>query len=344
MCTSRTTKTVQQRLLALRATDRANEAAATALQLFYQLAEAGRQEEYLHESLLVVEEMQTNLRKLRDRHLEVNLEPAELERQRLGIRESQIALRSSVVQAEAQLSTLLGQSVLLEEIDSDADLSGAIPSQLSADHTIPVSWQARAELQIVSLLLGNLESGTLPMARGVLQQHDAALGTVTKNAGVLALLPIPFNGAELHVRRNQLACLLQSRKQQIAAEIRTLIESMNEDVLTWNNANDVVAARREQLENLIKRRDIDETITAFDVSQARMHLIKAGSDVAQHYYRWKRAQVDVWKAVGTSASGCGAACRWLHWRPEEHTFAEANPAERVIEMGPVDAPPASDEP
>jgi len=312
-----TTANVQQHLLSLQSVYRVNEAAAQALELFYSLGEARRLERRLEESLTVLTEMQENLKTLRERQFEVELDPDELEFQRLEIRANQVSLKSGMRQAEAQLSALIGQPVSAEEMDWGEDGATVATAVMLPDVPISIAWQTRIELRVIRLILCHLDVETLPFARGVLQQFDVTLGTATRDWGMLAVLPIGVNDSELHTRRHQLSNLLHIHEKRIAAEIKTLIERMNESALLFAHANDAIDARNRQLQRLSKRFEIHESVTKFDVYQAQLHLIETQTKATKLYFQWKRSQVDLWKAAGTVASGYGVASRQPQWRPDE---------------------------
>lgn len=317
-CLTPNQKCLEQELLWLRTQQQGNQAASTALEVFYRLSEAQQQAKNLTARRGEIESTQADLKELKSHDLPVEQEPAELDRQLLSIQEAQASLDSGMAQGWAQLQVLLG-STFPEEIPEMQVGSGLPPSPPETAEAVPVAWQRHPELRTLQVVIQRLTPETLPFARGVLQQYDGGLGTVQPAGfGVQAqqLLkvfcifrpnrcPLPSQARELEVRKVQLFELLAEREKAVAAEVETAIVSWKTGLRQWQLANQRLQSWQTQLNDLTRKQPVDQSITAFDLAKARMGILEAKSDCLKFAFEVRQAQVKLWTAQGVASAGCG---------------------------------------
>ena len=357
-CLTPNQKALQQELLWLRTLTRANEAAASALEGFYRLAEAQQQATNLAARKAEIESMQSDLRELKAHDLPVEQEPAILDRNLLSIQEAQAELEGGLTQGWAQLRVLLGPNA-----------SYAIPQMLVALHLPPnppepmealdVTRQRHPELRSLQMTIQRLTPETLPLARAVLQQYEAALGTVQPGGWEVSAqqllkvfcvfgpnnCPLPSQLRELEVRRVQLTELLAQREQAVAAEVEAALISWRTAISRWQSANQRLESWQTQLDNLAQKQAVDEDITAFDLAEARLGILEAQSDCIKFAFELRQAQVTLWTAQGILSVGCGLPgdaplpCAPSRWLLADRPEGPQSPPE--MEMPPLPATRAS---
>lgn len=347
-CLTPNQKALEQELLWFRTRQQANKAAATAVEIFFRLAEAQQQAQNLTARRAEIESIQADVNELKANDLPVEQDPAELDRQRLSIQETQASLEAGRVKGWSQLQVLLG-STFPQEIP-DMQVGGGIPPHppepTDAVHT---AWQSHPELRSLQTMIQRLTPETLPVARAVLQQYEGGLGTVQASGfgaqaqqflKVLCIFrpnrcPLPSQVREWEVRKVQLIELLDQREKAIAAEVETALVSWNTAIRQWQSANQRLDSWQMQLQNLKQKQPVDESVTAFDLAEARLGILEAKSNCIQFAFEARQAQVQLWTAQGVIGSGCGL--------PGEET-CPGNPSQWLQNDIPTEASPSLDLP
>ena len=193
------------KLLAISAADARYDAATTATELFYRLAEAHLQGDVLKRSLAEVDQAIADFRQLKERGIALPTDESKLETQRLDLYKRQSELHAATKEAEGQLCRLLGLTA-----DPDTPLSPAIDLRLDAgpidaDDAIAAGMQARPDLASLRVLCQAYERGHLAVVRRGLQQVHAQIGSSTPEGGLLMkLIQHAHRGAEAPTRGVQL--------------------------------------------------------------------------------------------------------------------------------------------
>jgi len=295
---------MRRKMLAYRAVDERNHSAASALRTFYLLAEAESARDRLKESRGETKRMIEHLKSLKDQGLQVDLDDRLLERQRLDLLDQKRQSQLLVSQLNGQLRALVG-------LDAD-DETLIWPA---ADLTVtagPVDEQAavregmahRADIGMLRMMNDSLEVGTLPAARSELQQADPMLGSSKRAGHLLGGANSSKHSAELQTRRTQLQQQLDDRTRTATEEIRQkarAVETRLQQIALAKQTRDVCA---DQLKRLEMKRDADG-VTPFDISKARLELIRAESEQVHKVIAWKIAQVELKEAQGLLAAECG---------------------------------------
>ncbi len=347
-CVPANMKALQQELLVLRTAKHGNDAAAGALEAFYQLAEAQRQQVLLENSRDEIAAMLANYQELKNSQLNVDLEPGVLDRQKLANEEQRQVLDAGLAQGWAKLEVLLGANGSFAEVPRFQSETGQPPPPPDRGEAVQTAIEMRPELKTLRTVICRIRPATLPLARAVLQQYDGALGTV-EPAGVVVKVhqvlssllfwgadkcPLPSQVREVEVRRMQLMKLLAQREAAVAAEVDAALIAWRKAAREWELADQRVASWREQLDRLKQRQPVEETITAFDLSRARLGRLEAESDRLKAAFAWRQAEVQLWTAQGTVGAGCGLpghegfwceSCQEMHGERPVQTPAEPPP-------------------
>ncbi len=318
-CISDNMKCLQQELLMLRTAIRGNEASSSALEVYYQLAEAQNQRPILDATLQEIASMQSDLQELKMHDLPVPQDRGVLDRKQLQIQSRQQTLDASVSQGWAKLRVLLGENnhaPHLPVLECGTE-SPAFPPERGA--AIQKALESRPELQTLRTMIHRNSPETVPLARVILQQYEGSLGTVQPVGIGLKIKqflgPIFFFGPnqcpldselrEVEVRTIQLAELLTKREAAIMAEVDAALLAWRKANEQWESANQQLASWQGQLHRLTEKKPVDDEITSFDLAQARLGILEAKADLIKASFAGRQAQVQLWTAQGLTASGCG---------------------------------------
>jgi hypothetical protein len=318
-CVSANMKCLQQELLMLRTLDRGNEAATQALGVYLQVTEAEAQLPILEKSLAEIQSMRSDLAELKRQELPADMEPGPLDRQYLATSEQQSTLKAGLAQGRAQLAVLLeddGPAPVMPNLEDDARLTLGVPDR---DHAVEVALEMRPELRTLRTMLSRLDAQTLPLARAVLQQYEGSLGTVQPTGigvtiqEVLSCLPcfgpdrcpLPAQVREVEVRCVQLSELLRKREAAVIAEVDAALSALSAAIEKRHSARERVRSWEKDLDRLTQKQALDDTITAFDLAEARISILKARAELVTLSVDCLEAQVQLWTAQGVTGAGCG---------------------------------------
>jgi len=296
-------------LLSLHAASLRNDAAAAALNAFYQLAGIEAQEHYLQ---LAIAEAEKTLERLEGLEKQGAESPEGVDRaavfQKLSdLKERTVQLEFARIQLNGQLQKLVGcpldeYSFFWPEMEWKPDLSEP-DVQAELEHGLV----NRQDLRGLELVLCNLEKETLPVARGVLKFADSTLGTVEPQEGLIHLLRCYHcNETELPVRCRQLAMLHEETEQTATAEIKSSVYKVKlhqEQVLL---AKETVEELRRQLLKMTETRDV-RNVPIFRISNLRGQVYEAETNLIEKIVSLKLAEVELRQAQGMLTEECGFA-------------------------------------
>ena len=290
-----------------------------ALNLYLQLAEAEAQLPLLEASLNEIQSMRSDLAELKRRELPVDMEPGPLDRQYLSTREQQSALKAGIAQGRTQLAVLLGGEDFISDIailEYEAGQSLHVPDRSEA---VAVALEMRPELRTLRTVLCRLNAQTLPLARAVLQQYEGSLGTVQPTGFCVTVqqvfscipylgperCPLPSQVREVEVRTVQLTELLRNREAAITAEVDSALFALSFALEKHESAQARVKSFEEELDRLTRKQTVDDTITAFDLADARLGILKAKAELLTITKECLEVHVKLWTAQGVTGAGCG---------------------------------------
>ena len=304
MCTQGEPGMLQRRLRRLREIQLRNEAAKEALLRYYDLAEAEAGRFAACRSLALIERTIADVEQLADQGLLLNGTAQELRRRRLELQQQ---LAGIVVTADSLNRTLYYQLGLGDRQpfaiwpQLDLHLQVEVPP---IDEAVATGLTMRAELNILRILRAELSGDTLPIARGVLQQTDPALGIQPgKQSHICKLLNL-HEEDELAIRDGQLRRLIQEREEQTSAEIQgylTAVEVRAQQVLL---AQTQVELAQQTVEDLQELQRLGRG-TPLEASQAELRLYQLELEQISRFLAWKRARVELAAALGVLAAECG---------------------------------------
>ncbi len=320
-CISEEVANQVQQLLMLRSAIRGNEASVSALKIYYQLAEGQAQLRFLNESVHEIEMMQSDVDRILDRGFDIDIRPGDLERQKLDIEQRRGDIEGQLIQGWARLQTLLGEEPTspLPEFSLLAEQPTLAPE---LENAIQTAMHLRPELRLLRVLITGMRPETLSAAVAALQQVESSLGTaseldVLKQLSEAIFIIKPFTKfcktRDIEVRTTQLVILLNDQEQSARGEVHAALAAWNTAFRRWNSADQLVASWNSQVDELRRKKEVDETISNFDIRQAELQRIQAESDRLSAFFAQKQAEVALLEAQGTAAIGCGLAGHEPFW-------------------------------
>jgi hypothetical protein len=293
---------VQSKLLAYRAVNERNKAAAAAMELFYLMAEAEINRDILDRSVAEADRAAANLEQLKQSGLKMPEDQTALRRQELDLLDRRIQLQSGVRQMQGQAQQLCNFAAdETTPIWPEADLTVTV-APIDVPAAIVEGLANRADVGALHMLNGSLDADTVPAARSSMQTMGPGLGT--SMAGKRLFGGESGNEEELPTRQSQLA------EAQADTE-RTAIREISEAAYNVEaQLRGIAVARRRQelwrqrVAALEEKHEADGA-TAFDLSSARLELLHAESDTVHRVIAWKIAQVKLKQAEGLLAAECG---------------------------------------
>jgi hypothetical protein len=304
-CSRQMMAAMQMDALAIREFEERNEAAASALEAFYQLAEAEASRELLQQSLEEIGRMIGYIDQLQAKGLAVDVDQHAVRRQETELREQREQLELSVVQLNGKLRYLLGFEVDdPEPIGPQADLQGTM-EPIDVEGAIAEGLARRPDLCTLTILRDSVSKHTLPAVRAGMSQIDPLLGASSARPRLLGQC---FTSAadryEVPFRWQQLNQLLASQHHLATEEIRQAAFTVQTQRSQVAMAREVLDSRRQRLTWLQGRRGLGG-VTAFDISKARLEEIAAQRELTHQLVAWRIAQVKLKGAQGLLAAECG---------------------------------------
>ena len=293
---------VQSSILGFQAIEERNESSATALELFYLLAQSEANRDSLGESLSEIERAIENLDQLRARGLESGISQSTLFGEKTNLLVQQTELELSVRRLNGQLQVLLGSEDPLP-IWPEADLKVTAP--VDVEQAVSNGLAMRADLGMLRMLKASLDEDTLSAVRSGFQSIDALLGN--SSTGRCAIGGLSHRGSdadEVETRRRQLTNFLRDRELIVSEEIREAVYILDTRLLQIALAKqkrDTLQARL----GLLKEKRSTGQVTASDVTQAQLDAIQAESELVHQVVAWKIAEVKLKRAQGLLAWECG---------------------------------------
>jgi hypothetical protein len=295
---------LQQTLLSLRATDIRNQVAGQALELYYKLVEVEAGRDAIRKSIQLVEKAMKDLAELRDRGLSIEVDSFDLKQQRLELIERQHELVLKSKEINRQLKLLLNALGIDPPIWPDLKVS-VVFEHLDADSAVALGAETRADLTMLRLLSGAVDSSALSTARSALRQREGSLGNQSPTIrDMLQILSSKRGQRESRIRQRQLATLLSTQYKTVATEIRGGVAEVGARQGQIRVSKLKLDQRRQRLAELQQQQQAGGA-TAFDIFQERLEIVRVESELMKHVVAWKIAQVKLKKAQGILAEECG---------------------------------------
>ncbi len=290
------------RLMTFRAIDQRNQTAGTALELFYSLAEAEANRDFLDRSIAEVDRAAANLDQLKQSGLKIPVDRTSLQRQKLDWLDRRIQLHSALRQMRGQLQQLCGfDADETTPIWPEADLTVTV-TLTDAQAAIVEGLANRADLGALRMLGGSLSGDTLPAARSGMQTLSPGLGASLIGRRLFGSQS--YSEAELQTRQSQLAQAQADTERTAGREITEAAQNVETRLREIAVAKERWDVWRQRVAELKEKRETDG-VTAFDLSIAQLELLRAEGDVVHRVIAWKIAQAKLKQAQGLLAAECG---------------------------------------
>ncbi|MCG8448005.1 MAG: TolC family protein, partial [Pirellulales bacterium] len=294
-------------LLSLRANDLRNQAAASALTAFYQLAGLEAQKHYLYAGLEESQKTLERIDKIKAEGLEIpnGIERSEVVAKISQLEDQTLQIDLLRVQLNGQLQTLIGcplneTSFYWPQVDWQPDLT-----PLDVEGELLSGLSTRIDLRGLSLVLCKLHKTTLPIARGVLKFSDSTVGSVEPREGWIHVARcFRCNETEVPIRCRQLALFYDHTERGATVEIKGVVYKIGLVQQQIVLAQQAVEALQDRLDELIKKRDVED-VTVFEISKIRGRLYEAQAELIEQVVALKIARVQLREAQNVLPIECG---------------------------------------
>jgi len=291
-----------------------NQSAATALELYYRLAEAESNRPLAAASLVEADSALAKVGELRKEHMEIPLDATELDRQRLDALDRQTELRSKIVQLNAKLIPLVGlashdlRARVLPQVDWNVSV---VPINVLGEVLAGLS--LRPQLAALSLLARTRPEELLAARSSLVAISPLAGKSPGAALCLLAMHRKARSGAdecESAARREQIRTYAAQRRREIAGEIAQAAQLVETRVRQVALANEKTATWETRIAQLEAKRTVGSG-TFLDISNARLKHLQAQSDQRSRVMDWNIAKVKLAESQGRlvlecSRAGCGA--------------------------------------
>lgn len=304
---------IQRDLTQLRSVSRRNEASAAALTVYWQLANLEFQRGILRRTLAEVRRSISDLEELRAREQPVPSDETSIKAQEIELEDQIAGLDKTADQLNGQLRVLFGSAPgEAPYIWPETPLT-VVVAPTDADAAVTLGLATRSDLMSLRLVIATLDSDSLPLARAALQQSDGVLGAAQTK---LKSIDCDEVRQEVVVRNEQLGVLLADSERGAAEQIRQAAAAVDSALRAVALANQGLTLRRQRQSDVEQLREAGVAgVTSFDLTAARIEVLKAESLLVKQIVAWKTAEVELKKAQGLLASECGypaVACHFQH--------------------------------
>ena len=284
------------RVLGYRTAARANEAAGAALTVYHELAAGTAALAATDRSLAEINAA------LKDREAAggQGLVAAgyDLDARRDNLQRRREELAAGLAAGQARLEAMVGGPVPLPLVDSPP----LVPQPPSVQQAVAEGLGARADLNLLRTVIRQLERRTLPIAVGVLQQFDPAVGVAPPD-----FLPCNWIAADARAatRRRQLCTALSRQEELIAGNVEAAVLILQGIWEQHARAEEAVAHREAEVSRLESRRDVDLEVSGADITAARLERLGAEAERDRLAHEYQKSEANLRTLQGLLAVECG---------------------------------------
>lgn len=299
---------LNETLLAAAERDARNRAAATALEVFYKLAEAEGRVDLTDRALAEATAALDRIETVRAEGISAPLDDTNLVRRRLELAAQRIELAGGIERANEALRSLLAVNLAAGERLWPADDWTVTPPRYDVDFEVQRGLEHSAELRMSRALQTSLSPATLETARAALGKIEGLAGLSPSAAPLLDF----FRGAigrsttadrESSARRRQVAAYAEVREAELAGEIRQRIAAVEQAARLIAMARDERSAWSSRIAELEAQAETGQSTFA-DIAQARLESLAAEDRVLVRTIAWKQSQVQLKTAQGLLVAEC----------------------------------------
>jgi hypothetical protein len=330
-------------LMAYRSASERNKAAGEALELFYLLAEVEFGRDALAQSLAEIDKIRDFMAQIRASGLDLEIAESAVYNRRGELLDQKAKLALDRSRLNGELRRRLGLCV-----DDQTPIWPETPlkvevAQIDVDAAIAEGLAMRPDVAAVQRLTECLDTKSLMIARSSLQAVDAALGSSTAKSCLLQFLSKSTRNCEWANRAEQLDQLLVHLQRAVAEEIRQAVYTAEARIEQIAIAKQRLANRQKTLDDLTLQWGGPD-VTAFQISDAKLKVIQAQTDLVHQVVAWQIARAKLKQAQGLFALECGYTEPGHGFVPEaEKAFPSTVDTELIDDTVPPPAPPFADE-
>ncbi len=296
---------VLQETRQLAAMEARNQAAATALARYFDLAQAEATLELLLASRKILDEAVTEAAKGRELQLELY---QQLRRDRLDLEKRYINTLLAIEQLNAELQQHLGVDLPKDERFWPVHDWSVPPVAEDIPGLTKFALAHRPELRLLRTLLTELDPETLPVIRQYLQGISGLLGSaVPAQARRPIIVAIPLlnhrGKFEAAARRQQLREYLQERERTIAAEVRLSAASLQAQAQLVALAREQSRQRESQLEQA-RQQLASGLVSTLELSRQVLAWQESRGAVMQAVVGWNKSRIQLKLAQGVFVTEC----------------------------------------
>jgi hypothetical protein len=292
---------LRQSLLSNSSLEARNKDAATALELFYRLAEAEARWALLAGSIDQVGKANAHGQKLKKQGLPLPPDVDQFTKQDFDLKSDRVRLEVGIEKFNRNLARRIEVAGVPEEERLWPVGDFAVPAEsVDLAAAVALGMAHRPELQFLRQASEDAGLGNLSELRKALSASNALLGT---SGGPCKKLIAILCKDETGNRRQQLQQLQRQREREIADDIREAAQDMNAQVrliaISYARSRHAAAKLKEAEDKQAKG-----TGSVFEVSSARLTWLKAKDQQVREVIAWHLAQTRLQEAQGILTQGC----------------------------------------
>jgi outer membrane protein TolC len=324
---------VHQSILRASAAEARNQAAATALELYYRLMEAQRRWQLVQDSLQQLTDALDKSADLERHGLKLPVDAEEFRRQKLQLEADQVQLQVAIERLDGDLRRALGWGAHA----GGGPLWPATDFEVCADpmdvhEVVSLGLAGRPELVQLRQLEHQLDGQTLPAVRQLLRASNGLLGGAEQRArpcrpAVLQKVKqcLGADPPDLVARRQQLARYRADREQAIALEIHQAVRAVQGQTQVVFLARARAASWQKKVQELEERR-AQGLVSFAETTQTNLEWSRARGDVLQAVTVWQLARVKLKQALGLLVQECSESSGQWSVVSEEQVEYQSPPA------------------
>jgi hypothetical protein len=311
---------LRQQVLTAAAAEAQNQAAASALQVYYSLAEGEAKRDVLDRSQDELDRTLNRIAQVRRQGLQIPFDGSEFERRKLEATAQTEELEVQIMRGNHQLRRLIGidTSDAASRIWPAAGLSADYPA-VDVEAEVQVGLSIRPEVQILRRLAYSVDVDTLDVVRDFLRASSGLMGSGSspKHALLLRCIVPAKVEAEVATRRAQIRDRQARREREIAQNIREAAETFNATLRQVPLARERIASWDHRISDLEKLQKT-EGATFAEISVAQLNRLEAEAKLAEAVAAVEKARAALREQQGLLVNECAAgAGSWCYPMPSE---------------------------
>ncbi len=278
-----------------------NRSAASALTLYYTIAELEARRDLSEHAATILDEALADATTVRGRGLPLAADDSQWERDRLELRNKQLELDIALIRANQELKSLLdyAEVSITERIWPDTDLK-LFDSRIDVDSAVQLGLRHRNDLRAIGRLSRCADPRRLDAARQAVAPVHALLATSAATgrcclSAIIALLH--HDKFEAEHRQQQLLELQSQRRLTAESEIRTHAAVIARREQQAAVEHSVVAQWDARIDELVAAQKVGKSNLS-EIAQARLKRLEARDQLVRSVVAAKIAYVQLLESQG----------------------------------------------